>query len=72
LGITIAEALACGTRMVTFKRGSAPEVIAHGEAGFVVENMDEFVDAVGYVSEISPRKCCERGGEDVHRTHYGG
>ncbi len=59
-GITMAEALACGTPVVTFKRGSAPEVVAHGETGFVVETMDEFVDAVKHVNEINPRKCRER------------
>jgi glycosyltransferase involved in cell wall biosynthesis len=50
----MAEALACGTPVVTFKRESAPEVVAHGETGFVVETMDEFVDAVKHVNEISP------------------
>ncbi len=59
-GITMAEALACGTPVVTFRRGSAPEVVAHGETGFVVETMDEFVDAVKHVNEINPRKCRER------------
>jgi len=59
-GITMAEAMACGTPVVTFRRGSAPEVVAHGETGFVVETMDEFVDAVRHVNEINPRKCRER------------
>ena len=59
-GITMAEAMACGTPVVTFKRGAAPEVVAHNETGFVVETMDEFVDAVGRIREISPRKCRER------------
>ena len=59
-GITMAEAMACGTPVVTFKRGAAPEVVAHNETGFVVETMDEFVDAVKHVNEISPRKCRER------------
>jgi glycosyltransferase involved in cell wall biosynthesis len=59
-GITMVEAMACGTPVVTFKRGSTSEVVAHGTTGFVVDTMDEFVDAVKHVSEINPRKCRER------------
>jgi glycosyltransferase involved in cell wall biosynthesis len=56
-GITMVEAMACGTPVVTFKRGSTPEVVAHGATGFVVETMDEFIDAIKHVGEIDPRKC---------------
>lgn len=59
-GITMAEAIACGTPVVTFKKGSAPEVIAHGITGFVVETMEEFIDAVKHIDEISPQACRER------------
>lgn len=59
-GITMAEAMACGTPVVTFKRGAAPEVVAHGTTGFVIETMDEFIDAVKHINEISPRACRER------------
>jgi glycosyltransferase involved in cell wall biosynthesis len=45
---------------VAFKRGSAPEVLAHGVTGFVVETTDEFVDAVKHISEINPQRCRER------------
>ena len=59
-GIVMAEAMACGTPVVTFKRGSTPEVIAHGITGFVVETMEEFIDAVEHIDEISPQACRER------------
>jgi glycosyltransferase involved in cell wall biosynthesis len=59
-GITMAEAMACGTPVVTFKRGAAPEVVAHEVTGFVVETMDEFVEAMQDVAEIDPQKCRER------------
>ncbi len=59
-GITLAEAMACGTPVVTFKRGSTPEVVAHGTTGFVVQTMDEFIDAAKRVGEINPQKCRER------------
>jgi len=61
-GIVMAEAMACGTPVVTFKRGSTPEVIADGITGFVVETMEEFIDAVGHIDEISPQACRERAG----------
>ena len=52
--------MACGTPVVTFKRGSTPEVVAHGTTGFVVQTMDEFIDAAKRVGEINPQKCRER------------
>ena len=59
-GITMAEAIACGTPVVTFKKGAAPEVIAHGITGFVVETMEEFIEALEHIDEISPQACRNR------------
>lgn len=59
-GITMAEAIACGTPVVTFKKGAAPEVIAHGVTGFVVETMEEFIEALEHIDEISPQACRNR------------
>jgi len=43
--------------VVTFKRGAAPEVVEHGVTGFVVETMDEFMEAIQRVGEINPQEC---------------
>ena len=59
-GITMAEAMACGTPVVTFRRGAAPEIVAHESTGFVVETMDEFVEAAQRVDEIDSRECRDR------------
>lgn len=59
-GITMAEAMACGTPVVTFKRGAAPEVVEHKITGFVAETIEEFIDSVERVNEISPRACRDR------------
>jgi glycosyltransferase involved in cell wall biosynthesis len=59
-GITMVEAMACGTPVVTFNRGAAPEIVAHGITGFVVDTMDEFIEAVQRVDEIDPQKCRQR------------
>jgi len=59
-GITMAEGMACGTPVVAFRRGAAPEVVAHRLTGFVVETLDEFIDAVKHVDEISSQACRKR------------
>lgn len=59
-GITMVEALACGTPVVTFKKGSTSEIITHGTTGFVVETMDEFIDALEQVDMIDPKECRRR------------
>jgi glycosyltransferase involved in cell wall biosynthesis len=54
-GLYLAEANACGTPVITYERGSAPEVVAHEETGFVVDpdDMEGMIQAVRNVSEIS-------------------
>jgi glycosyltransferase involved in cell wall biosynthesis len=67
-GIVIAEALACGTPVIGFSRGSVPEVIRHGVTGFVVRNIDEAAAAVGRLDRVSrsdARADCEARFSDV-------
>lgn len=56
-GLVMAEAQACGTPVIAFNRGAAPEIVRHGETGFVVETVDEMVEAVGQIGHIDPRAC---------------
>lgn len=56
-GLFFIEAMACGTPVITFNRGSAPEVVKHGETGFVVETVDEMAEAVDYIRQISREHC---------------
>ena len=44
-GLVMIEAMACGTPVVAFRRGSVPEVMRDSEAGFVVDTLDEAVAA---------------------------
>ena len=59
-GITMAEAMACGTPVVTFRRGAAPEIVDHERTGFVVETMEQFMDSARRVQEIDPGECRQR------------
>lgn len=56
-GLVMAEAMACGTPVIAFGRGSIPEVVAHGETGFVVDSLDGMIDAVHRLGEIDPDRC---------------
>jgi len=58
-GLYFIEAMACGTPVVVFNRGSAPEVVCHGETGFVVDDLDEMADAVDRIYQIDRRRCRE-------------
>jgi glycosyltransferase involved in cell wall biosynthesis len=56
-GIVMAEALACGTPVVALRRGSVPEVVVHGETGFVCDGQADLVEALQATGELSPERC---------------
>ncbi|CAN5257483.1 glycosyltransferase family 4 protein [soil metagenome] len=56
-GLSVIEAMACGTPVIAFNRGSMPELIDHGVTGFLVNTVDEAVDAVARVGEIDRAAC---------------
>jgi glycosyltransferase involved in cell wall biosynthesis len=58
-GLFMVEAMACGTPVVVLNRGSAPEVVRHGETGFVVNNLAEMAEAVEEVYRIDRKRCRE-------------
>ena len=51
------EAAACGTPVIALRRGALPEVVVDQSTGFVVESVEEAVQARGRLAEISPRAC---------------
>lgn len=59
-GIVMTEAMACGTPVIGRRLGSVPEVVEHGETGFLFDTVDEAVEAVGRVSTIDRRVCRKR------------
>ena len=56
-GMVMIEAMACGTPVVAFRRGSVPEVIDVGESGFVVDSVAEAVEAVRNIDLIDRTDC---------------
>ncbi|MGQ0532012.1 MAG: glycosyltransferase family 4 protein [Caulobacteraceae bacterium] len=54
-GLVMIEAMACGTPVVAFGRGSVPEVIDHGVTGYVVNDMDAAIDAALHVGDLDRR-----------------
>jgi glycosyltransferase involved in cell wall biosynthesis len=44
-GLVMIEAMACGTPVIAFNRGSVAEVIEHGVTGFIVESVSEATEA---------------------------
>jgi glycosyltransferase involved in cell wall biosynthesis len=55
-GLVMIEAMACGTPVIAWRRGSVPEIIEHGVTGFIVEDEAEAVDAIARVPAL------DRGG----------
>jgi glycosyltransferase involved in cell wall biosynthesis len=45
-GLVMIEAMACGTPVIAFNRGSAPEIVENGLTGFIVEDVTSAVNAV--------------------------
>ena len=55
-GLVMIEAMACGTPVIAFRRGSVPEVIDEGVTGFVVDNEDEALAAIERIGELDRRR----------------
>lgn len=56
-GLVMPEAMACGTPVIAFPRGAAPELIVDGKTGYLVEDVDQMVAAVGRIAAINPADC---------------
>lgn len=64
-GFSVVEAMACGTPVVAFDRGSMAELVEHGRTGFVVDTMDEAMIAVDDVHMLDRRTI-----RDHARQHF--
>jgi glycosyltransferase involved in cell wall biosynthesis len=62
-GLVMIEAMACGTPVIAFRSGSVPEIIDHGMTGFIVDTVDEAIDAVSRLDKLDRTKV-RRGFEE--------
>ena len=57
LGLVLLEAMACGTPVLTFNRGGVSESVVDKKTGFIVDTVDEMVEAISKVNRIDPLDC---------------
>lgn len=51
-GLSVIEAMACGTPVIAINRGSMPELIEHGVNGFLVDNIEQAVEAIERAGDL--------------------
>ena len=56
-GLSIVEAMTCGTPVLAFAKGSMPEIIENGYNGFIVSDLDQMVNMIGEIRNIDRRNC---------------
>lgn len=56
-GLAMVEAMASGTPVIAMARGAAPELVAEGSTGFLVQDVDGMTAAVQLAGGIDPRAC---------------
>jgi glycosyltransferase involved in cell wall biosynthesis len=58
-GLAMVEAMACGTPVIAYRSGAVPEVMEEGHTGFIVEELEDAVEAARRVPELSRKRCRE-------------
>jgi glycosyltransferase involved in cell wall biosynthesis len=56
-GMVMLEAFACGTPVLAFPEGAAPEVVDDGRTGFLCEDEDAMIEALGRIDELKRSDC---------------
>lgn len=56
-GLSVIEAMACGTPVIAFNRGSMPEIIRDGETGYLVADIESAINAVAAIGTIDRTVC---------------
>jgi glycosyltransferase involved in cell wall biosynthesis len=56
-GLAMVEAMACGTPTIAYRCGSVPEVMIDGVTGYIVNDEDDAVEAIGRLDRIARADC---------------
>jgi glycosyltransferase involved in cell wall biosynthesis len=56
-GLAVAEAMAAGTPVLAYPRGSMSELVNHGESGYLLRTEDEMVEAMHRIERLDRRRC---------------
>jgi glycosyltransferase involved in cell wall biosynthesis len=56
-GIVVIEAMAAGTPVLAYRRGSMPELINNGETGYLIENEDHMIDMIQQIDTLDRARC---------------
>jgi glycosyltransferase involved in cell wall biosynthesis len=59
-GLSMIEAMACGTPVLAFRRGSVPEIIDDGVTGMMVDSVEEAIAALPRVMALDRKKVRQR------------
>jgi glycosyltransferase involved in cell wall biosynthesis len=59
-GLSMIEAMACGTPVLAFRCGSVPEIVDHGVSGLIVDTMDEAIRTLPQVFTLDRRAVRQR------------
>jgi glycosyltransferase involved in cell wall biosynthesis len=51
-GLVMIEAMACGTPVIAWNRGSVPEIVEHGVTGYIVDSEEEALAALRNIGQI--------------------
>lgn len=66
-GLSMVEAMACGTPVIARPLGSIPEIVDHGRTGFHVQTVEQAVEALTQVPELNRKSCRDWVCERFHR-----
>ena len=58
-GLVMIEAMACGTPTIAYRHGSVSEVMEVGRTGFIVDGIEDAVEAVQQVKDLNRAQCRE-------------
>jgi glycosyltransferase involved in cell wall biosynthesis len=56
-GLVMIEALACGTPVLSFAEGAAPEIIEHGRTGFLCTDEEDMTTRIGHTIDLDRAAC---------------